>query len=259
MLRMTQMNTDKQAHSYLRRSVPAAASVAIVRNVSGSAGCGGSTFRRRAFTLLEILLVIVLVIAIFGLAWPSMDGAARAEELPESARRMKALVAMCRAEAMNEARRYRVYFAQDGSVHLRVQRDPIAAPEEFIEVSRSWAREAFLLEKVWVEAIQLLPDGLAPVIVDDDVMEFTQLDGAPQSVQGLERPAELNFDPNGGCGSMRWVLRDASGRGMLMTLDGRLGRVQVEGVETVKAAETSRPPKLKDDQAEMLTLGAKKS
>jgi hypothetical protein len=90
-------------------------------------------------------------------------------------------------------------------------------------------------------------------------MEFTQLDGEPQPVQALEHPAELNFDPNGASGSMRWVLRDASGRGMLMTLDGRLGRVQVEHIESKKLAETTRPPKLKDDQAETLTLGAKKS
>ena len=58
---------------------------------------------------------------------------------------------------------------------------------------------------------------------------------------------------------MRWVLRDAAGRGVLMTLDGRLGRVQVENVESVKAADNARPPKLKEDQATFLTRGDKKT
>jgi len=212
---------------------------------------------QRAFTLLEVLLAILLVVLIAGLSWPDFTGTARSEELPESARRMKALVAMCRAEAMNEARRYRVYFVQDGSVQLRVQRDPVTAPHEYVEVQRTWAREPFLLETVRVEALQLLPDGPAPVLVDDDVMEFTQLDGSPQPVQGLERPAVLDFEPNGASGSIRWVLRAETGHGKLLTLDGRLGRIQVEDIETVKAADRARPPKLKDDQAALLSGGKK--
>jgi hypothetical protein len=160
---------------------------------------------------------------------------------------------------MNEARRYRVYFVQDGTVHLRVQRDPISAPHEFVEVQRSWAREPFVLDRVWVEALQLLPDGPAPVLVEDDVMEFTQLDGSPQPVQSLERPAVLDFEPNGASGSIRWILRDESGRGMLLTLDGRLGRVQVDNVETMKAADTARPPRLNDDQATFLTAEEEKT
>ncbi|MBI5866179.1 MAG: prepilin-type N-terminal cleavage/methylation domain-containing protein [Planctomycetes bacterium] len=211
--------------------------------------------RRRAFTLLEILLVIVVLAVIMGISWPRLQGSVAAEQLPESTRRLKALIAMCRAEAMNDGRQYCVYFLQDGSIQMRVQRDPIEAPQEFVELKRSWANEEPLLENVWVEAVQPLPDGPAPVLVDDDVIEFTQLDTTPVSVTELEQPLELLFEPNGACGSMRWILRDTLGRGMLLTLDGRLGRVQVDKVESLKAEDVERPPKL--DAAEMQSLGVK--
>lgn len=221
------------------------------------------TSQRRAFTLLEILLVILLFGLLLGLAWPQFWNTREAEQLPETARRMKALFSMCRAEAMNDARRYRLYFLQDGSVALRVQHDPIAAPEQYVELKRGWAGGEFVLEKVWVEGVQILPDGPPPVLVEDDVIEFTQLDGSPVSVTELEQPAELDFEPNGISGSIRIVMRDTRGRGIMMTLDGRLGRVQVDNVESVAAASVQRPAKLEQKEGEsalsVAQSGAKKS
>lgn len=211
---------------------------------------------RRGFTLLEILLVILLLGLLLGLAWPRLDGSRDAEQLPESARRLKALFSMCRAEAMNDARRYRLYFLQDGSVALRVQRDPIEAPEEYVELKRSWAHGDFVLEKVWIEGVQILPEGPPPVLVEDDVIEFTQLDGSPVSVTELEQPAELDFEPNGISGSIRVVLRDTRGRGIMLTLDGRLGRVQVDGVESVAAASVQRPAKLETKEGDSALTAA---
>ncbi len=46
------------------------------------------------------------------------------------------------------------------------------------------------------------------------------------------------------------VLRDTRGRGIMLTLDGRLGRVQVDNVESVAAASVQRPAKLELKEGE---------
>ena len=110
---------------------------------------------RNAFTLLELLLVIVLLAMLAALAWPEFGQARSSEELGESARRTKTLVSMCRARAMSESRRYRVTFRLDGSLKVTRQRDPILAPHQYFKFRGPWAKLPFMLEHVWVEAIQL--------------------------------------------------------------------------------------------------------
>lgn len=207
--------------------------------------------RRRAvpgFTLLEVLLVIIIVSVLTAMLVPSFGDATRAEQLPESAYRLKALIAMCRAEAMNQSKRFRIAFRQDGGVRVYAQEDALLAPQSFLPVRPDWGRGPFLLEDAWIEAVQPLPNGPAPVLVEDDVIEFTTLEETPVSVTELAEPHYLYFEPDGSSESVRWVLRDAQGRAMLITLDGRLGRVQVEHHESVEAKSLQRPPPLADEE-----------
>ncbi|RMF73038.1 MAG: prepilin-type N-terminal cleavage/methylation domain-containing protein, partial [Planctomycetota bacterium] len=74
--------------------------------------------RHRALTLLEVLLVVALLGVLFAVTLPSFSSSVEHEQLNESAMRMKALVGMCRAQAMNESRRYRLIFEVDGSVRI---------------------------------------------------------------------------------------------------------------------------------------------
>ena len=189
--------------------------------------------RRRAVTLIELLLVISLITLLALFTWPNFDNASRRERLDESARRLKSLIAMCRAEAMNEAVRYRVTFRLDGSVKVRRQYDPIKAPHVYIPVGKSWARMAFLLEDVWVESVALLPDGPPPILVDDELEEFDDMeeDLEPILIEEFETPIEIDFAVDGTSDSLLWILRDSAGRGKEMTLDGRLGRVSVELID----------------------------
>jgi prepilin-type N-terminal cleavage/methylation domain-containing protein len=91
------------------------------------------------FTLLELLLVISLIALLAVLTWPNLDTASRSEHLDESGAADEALIAMCRAEAMSEALRYRITFRLDGSIKVRRQFDPIRAPHVFVPVERDWA------------------------------------------------------------------------------------------------------------------------
>lgn len=202
--------------------------------------------RMTGFTLLELLLVISLIALLAVLTWPNLDTASRSEHLDESARRMKALIAMCRAEAMSEALRYRITFRLDGSIKVRRQFDPIRAPHVFVPVERDWAQRAVLLEEVWVESVALLPDGPAPILVDDELKEFDDMeeDFEPLPIADFERPIDLHVEPDGTSGSLLWVLRHARGRGIEMTLDGRLGRVKQVPVEALEEQRVTRPDEI---------------
>lgn len=217
----------------------------------------------RAFTLLEVLLVLLLIGILAAVVWPDFSAASRSEQLFESSRRLKGLVAMCRAQAMNESRRYRIYFQPDGTVAVGRQLDPITAPEQYVAMTEPWARMNFLLDNVWIHAILPLPDGPAPILVDDKKIQFTQdLLGIPKPIASLETPALLDFEPDGSSDSALWELRDVQGRGLKMTLDGRLGRMAIEPLAVLSPDELRKPAKIADDKkllpADPATLRDKK-
>jgi len=209
----------------------------------GDAGPTRTAPARRAVTLIELLLVVSLLALLALFTWPDFATATRSERLDESVRRTRSLIAMCRAEAMNNARRYRVTIRLDGSMELRQQFDPVARPQVYVPVAADWARLPFLLEDVWVESVALLADGPAPVLVEDEIEQFEDMerDFEPVPIEDFEQPIHIYFQPDGTCSSLRWVLRDALGRGVQITLDGRVGRVLSEPVDLVPADMLRRP------------------
>jgi prepilin-type N-terminal cleavage/methylation domain-containing protein len=202
----------------------------------------------RGFTLLEVLLVVSLLAVVAAVVWPNFGSPELAEHLGESARRMKALIAMCRAEAMNQTLRYRIRIRPDGSVRLVRQADAIKAPHLYIPVPADWARTTVLLPDVWVESVQILPDGPPPVRIIDEKLEFPDMDITLTPIEELPRALELDLEPDGTCNSTRWVLRDERGAGLLFTLDGRLGRVTLDEWPNALPADLHRPPPLPEDE-----------
>lgn len=210
------------------------------------------SMRRRsgAFTLLEVLLVIALLSLLALLVWPDFRGETQMRQLHESARRFKTLIAMCRAQAMNEGVRYRLTFRQDGTVLLTHEVDPILAPQVFVRVRTDWSRIPVLLDDVWVESIADLPDGLSPVRVHDELIEFDEFEPELIPSPNLEAPLAIDFLPDGQSASVMWLIRHAAGNGLKLTLDGRLGRVTIEPVEALDAGVAVRPDPLEDDYDE---------
>ncbi|HMQ16051.1 MAG TPA: prepilin-type N-terminal cleavage/methylation domain-containing protein [Phycisphaerae bacterium] len=199
---------------------------------------------RAGFTLMEVLLVIALIALIAALAWPDFRGTLLGAQLDESADRLRTTIAMARAQAMTEARRYRLVFFADGTVRLDRQRDPLLAPHEYLRVQEAWTAQVVLLDSVWVAALQPLPQGPAPILVEDDEIEFTQFDEDPAPIASFEVPVEIYIEPSGASDSARWDLRDAKGRGLRMTLDGRIGRVVTEPLDPVDPRQIERPPRM---------------
>lgn len=213
---------------------------------------------RRALTLMELLLTIGLLALLAALVMPDFTAGERGARLAESERRLRSLVALCRAEAMNQAVPHRIVFLISGEVHVQRQRDPLRAPHQWISVPAGWANTAPLLDDVWIESVLPLPDGPPPLIIEDDAIEFEEYaeDAYEQliPVDELEDHVYLEFTPDGRSDSLRWLLREAEGRGLQMTLDGRLGRVFSEPVESVEEYDLLRPEPLTEDQWEDLTF-----
>jgi prepilin-type N-terminal cleavage/methylation domain-containing protein len=202
---------------------------------------------RRGFTLLELLMVITLLGLLAVFAFPDLHTASRSEHLRESAQRIRALVAMCRAEAMNEMTRYRIMVRPDGTLRVRCQADALKAPHLYITPRVDWARTVILLEDVFVEGLQLLPEGPPPIRIVNEKLQFPQTELVFTPVEELERPMLVDFDPDGTCNSLRLVLRDVRGHGLLLTLDGRVGRLLTEDWTPVLPEDVHRPALLEEE------------
>lgn len=126
--------------------------------------------RRRAFTMLEILIVLGLLVVLAGFAWPVLQSQISASELPESAQRIRNMLNMARAEAVMEHKRYRIRFAPDAQQPIiEYEPDPILRPNEWEPVPSAWAREPMLLADVQVhEVLPGRPVYLEPLGPDED-------------------------------------------------------------------------------------------
>lgn len=193
------------------------------------------------FTLIEVVLVIAIIGLIAAFVLPEVTGTSEYERLVESGRRFRAMVVMCRAEAMNETRPHRIEFWPDGTIEIKRQADPIIAPHLYIPIKASWARTPVLMENVWVSAVQVLPEGPPPIRIIDDQLEFPEMEFEPLPIEELVDPVVLEFGPDGSSHSMRWVLCDPSGTRKLLTLDGRLGRVNIEDMDRLPEDDVIRP------------------
>jgi len=102
-----------------------------------------------AYTLIEIVLVVTILVAIAGIVIPNFTIDLEKERLPSSARRLRTLIAMVQANAAYDSVRYRIRFATEeeedetliGSKQPIVERevDPVNEPEIFERVTAPWA------------------------------------------------------------------------------------------------------------------------
>lgn len=205
----------------------------------------------RGLTLMEVVLVIFLLGMMTALVWPDFDVFARQEQLNESVRRMRTMIAMCRAQAMNQARGYRITIRLDGTIRVTKQIAPLDFPELYAKPREDWSETRVLLDGVWVESLMPLPEGPPPMEVDDDLVEFPELEEEPIFIEELELPFVIEFRPDGTCTSLRWTLREDTGRGIQLTLDGRVGRVAWEEVERLDPEEVIKPEPIPPEDYEL--------
>ncbi|MFQ5590266.1 MAG: Tfp pilus assembly protein FimT/FimU [Phycisphaerae bacterium] len=118
----------------------------------------------RAFTLLEILLVLGIVVLISAMAIPTFIDEFRREELPGSGRQLRSLLTLVAANASFDGKRYRVRFPKEdetdalgGDRQPLVERedDPFEQPEVYNMVTLPWAVGNTLLDNVRCAEVRL--------------------------------------------------------------------------------------------------------
>ena len=118
--------------------------------------------RLRAFTLLEVTLVIIILGLLAAIIYPNLDPDRRQRSLTESAERLRALIEMAHARAMQEGIRYRISFPgtpdpndPDAEKEVDVpfetlqpnverQQDPQGNPEWYGGFDADWKNQAIL-------------------------------------------------------------------------------------------------------------------
>ena len=144
-------------------SHPRACTVSSERGRTEPNRASGSA-RRRAFSLIELSLVMGILVVLSAMIVPNFIRQIRADALPRSARQMRTLITLVRAHAAFDGLRYRIRFPNEdetdalgGTVQPRVERedDPIEEPEVFNEVLDPWAVGKTLLGDVWCAEVRL--------------------------------------------------------------------------------------------------------
>lgn len=186
----------------------------------------GRQTTRRAFTLLEVSLVIGLILALTALIIPNFLREIKADEMPRSARQLRSFLTLIRANAAFDGRRYRLRFPDpetgekdpmggDNQPIIEREDDPVRYPEEFNVVTAPWAIGQTFLGEVWcaqirlgrptIERLQDERDRLAEDIADELREAF-----ADEEIEiRAERPPII-FEPDGTTDWVTFVLTTAS-------------------------------------------------
>jgi prepilin-type N-terminal cleavage/methylation domain-containing protein len=184
---------------------------------------------RRAFTLVEIVLVMALIVLLAGISIINWKGMLQGRVLEEGASRMETALRMARAEAANQGKRLQIVFDADGRTFLNWEPDPLGSPGVFADYAMcTWK--------------QFLPADNIRVIRSAYVGSSTYRTAAADTGSGSggadEVPmAPITFEPDGSSDSVeiRMAMTDGSeARQAVVTLDGLTGRI-VTSLVTVGA------------------------
>ncbi len=119
---------------------------------------------RYAYTLIEVVLVVGLLLVISALTIPRFARELAREELPGSARQLRSLLTLVSANASFDGKRYRLRFPTEDETDpiggdrqpiIEREDDPIHEPEVFNPVTSPWAVGKTLLGKVWCAEVRL--------------------------------------------------------------------------------------------------------
>lgn len=199
---------------------------------------------RNAFTLLEVLLVIGLLVMLATMAVPLFSGTIMRRQLVESAEQLRSMMFLTGAEARQAGRRIQLAFPQPleapnyladyadsenptgpayAAVVAQVERDPLGEPGTFDPVKADWAR--------WQAAgghVQI-----ARIAIGEPIPTAAQLEGDTSS---KEQAPLIVFGPDGRSlvGDVTVTLVSEALDGYVVKLRGATGLATIAPMEAVK-------------------------
>ncbi|MGB2988223.1 MAG: type II secretion system protein [Phycisphaerae bacterium] len=118
----------------------------------------------RAFTLLEVSLVVGILVVLSAMVVPTFIRQLKEDELPRSARQLRSMITLVRANAAFDNLRYQIRFPNEDELDplggerqplIEREDDPIDDPEVFNLVTAPWAVGNTLLGDVWCAEVRL--------------------------------------------------------------------------------------------------------
>ena len=119
---------------------------------------------RAGYTLLEVVLVIGLLLVLSAMVFPNLLRDIESRRLPASARDMRSMLTLVRANAMYDGKRYRIRFADEDEIDhtgedrqpiIERESDPFREPDIYTRVSDPWAQGETFLRDVWSAQVRL--------------------------------------------------------------------------------------------------------
>lgn len=122
------------------------------------------TRRLAAYTLIEVVLAMGILVVLTALAMPNFYRELKRDELPRSGNQLRSLLTLLRANAAFDSKRYRIRFAVEGEDDplggknqpiIEREDDPFREPDVFNVVTAPWAVGAPFFGKVWCAEVRL--------------------------------------------------------------------------------------------------------
>lgn len=116
------------------------------------------------YTLIELVLVVGILLALMAMAIPNLINDIEHQRFPTSARRMRSLLTLVRANAMYDGKRYRIRFPQEDEIDhegedrqplIERENDPFREPNVYTLVTEPWTRGETLLRGIWCSEVRL--------------------------------------------------------------------------------------------------------
>ena len=186
--------------------------------------------RRRGFTLLEILLVLVIIVIAFSMAIPAMRGPLATQRLRSGAEKIRIAWARARLKAVREGVTHAFYFAPGGNQFSVAAFGGDAPPPEFSNEENEnpvpGNRENELPLGITFGDVQFGRD-------DRQAAMNTSTSQNPQSSTG-ETTDPILFYPDGTTASARLTVSSDDGQQIQINLRGLTGVARIGDPETVE-------------------------
>jgi prepilin-type N-terminal cleavage/methylation domain-containing protein len=180
--------------------------------------------RARAFTLLELLLVIAVLVILAGVVWPNLGAQTSAGRLAFTAHQVANLIQFGRSESMCAGKPYRFRFDPAGMrAVIEEETDPMGHPGEFEPILAHWASVDLAEGNIRCLAIHFDPWESKLKEQEEQVLE-----GGEGKEATSESAGPINFYPDGTSDSATLLLGDDTGRNYTLILNGLTGRIRVE-------------------------------
>lgn len=222
---------------------------------------------RSGYTLVELLLAIVLVLALLGAVVFNFSSVNRTAQLDEGATQVEALFRFARAHAASTGKQVRILFpeaesgdnaellaaeAPGATVRVTSELDPIGAPGVFTDVPAAANYVASISDLVSIQQVQA--GEAAAENPAEAIKPAAEPSGEAAAAEAPRSPfSSVTFYPDGTGDSVELVLisrSDEDARRVSMRVTGLTGSIRRQLVSDPAATETAPPASATEAAAE---------